>query len=146
METLNLKQATEKIEAILLTRRRKFMHIILDLQETIITLSTAVKYIGVWLYTKMTFAEHVNGVIIKAEKTTTTLANLIPNVRGPRSSKRRILSSVAHSQHKQYTSMTHNNPKQETGWEIYQNAKNNGVCSAKRCLWRLHALSQECPL
>ncbi|KAJ8934965.1 hypothetical protein NQ314_013081 [Rhamnusium bicolor] len=61
----------------------------------ILTPSKAVKYLGIWLDTKLTFAEHVQKVKQKVERTTT--ASPMPNIGGPRASKRRLLSSVIHS-------------------------------------------------
>lgn len=98
MDNLSLELAPQKTEAVLLTKRRKLTPITFNLKGTTIALSKAVKYLGVWLDTKLSFVEHVNQTIIKVEKTTTALANLMPNIGGPRASKRKILSSVAHSQ------------------------------------------------
>ena len=58
----------------------------------------ALTYLGVWLDTKLTFREHVNRTVAKIEKTVTALSSLMPNIGGARSSKRKVLSSVAHSQ------------------------------------------------
>ncbi|XP_057652399.1 uncharacterized protein LOC130891589 [Diorhabda carinulata] len=58
----------------------------------------AVKYLGVWLDTKLSFKQHIEKTIEKAEKTLSALANIMPNIGGPRASKRKILSSVVHSQ------------------------------------------------
>lgn len=98
MENLGLKLAPDKTEAVLLTKRRKIRPIELNIQETSISLSKALKYLGVWFDTKMTFGVHVNEVVLKVEKTVAALTKLMPNIGGPRSSKRKILSSVAHSQ------------------------------------------------
>ncbi|KAJ8953124.1 hypothetical protein NQ317_001069 [Molorchus minor] len=47
---------------------------------------------------KLVFAEHINKTVEKAEKTLTALSILMPNIGGPRASKRRLISSVMHSQ------------------------------------------------
>lgn len=98
MERLKLKLAPEKTEAVMFTKRRNVRPVRFELQGTNFGLSKSVKYLGVWLDSKLTFAEHVNQTITKAEKTIKALTNLMPNIGGPRSSKRKILSSVAHSQ------------------------------------------------
>ncbi|KAJ8980699.1 hypothetical protein NQ317_007920 [Molorchus minor] len=62
--------------------------------------------LGVWLDSKLVFAEHINKTVEKAEKTLTDLfilmpnrgSILMPNIGGPRASKRRLISSVMHSQ------------------------------------------------
>lgn len=98
MERKQLKLAPEKTEAVLLTTKRKLSRIHFNIQSTVVVPSKAVKYLGVWLDSKLTYAEHINKTIQKAEKTLTALARLMPNIGGPRAAKRRILASVAHSQ------------------------------------------------
>jgi len=93
-----LQLAPEKTEAILLTTKRKIQPIAFNVRGTIIGLSKAIKYLGVWLDTKLTFAEHVNQIVQKAGKTTTALMSLMPNIGGPRASRRKLLASVVHSQ------------------------------------------------
>lgn len=98
IENLKLKLAPEKTEAVLLTKRRKLAPMTFILQGKTIILSQSIKYLGVWLDTKLTFCEHVKQAVMKAEKTISALTKLLPNIGGPRSSKRKVLSSVAHSQ------------------------------------------------
>lgn len=61
-------------------------------------LNKAITYLGVWLDTKLTFAEHINKTPEKAEKTSSALICLMSNIVGPRSSKRKLLASVVHGQ------------------------------------------------
>lgn len=98
MEERGLRLAPEKTEAVLLTTRRKVGPICFDVQKVQIIPSKAIKYLGVWLDMKLTFAEHTKRTVQKAEKTMTALLTLMPNIGGPRPSKRRILASVVHSQ------------------------------------------------
>lgn len=98
MEEMGLTLAPEKTEAVLLTTRRNVSPISFRLQHVNISLSSAIKYLGIWLDTKLTFAEQVNRVTKKADKTAAALSRLMPNIGGPGSSKRRLLSSVVHSQ------------------------------------------------
>lgn len=58
--------------------------------------SKALKYLGVWLDTKLTFEEHLSKSSAKADRTVTELYSLSLKIKGPRSSKRR--TSVVHSQ------------------------------------------------
>ncbi|KAG5896937.1 hypothetical protein JTB14_030490 [Gonioctena quinquepunctata] len=58
----------------------------------------AVSYLGVWLDTKLTFAEPINRTAIKIGKTVAALSRLTPNVGGQRSSERMILLSMSHAQ------------------------------------------------
>lgn len=98
MNSRKLELAPEKTEAVLLTTRRKIQPIKFTVEGVTVSVSPAIKYLGVWLDTKLTFAEHVKKITEKAEKTTVALSSLMPNIGGPRSSKRRMISSVIHSQ------------------------------------------------
>lgn len=93
-----LQLAPEKTEAVLLTTKRKISAIQFNVLGTELSPTTAIKYLGVWLDTKLTFAEHINRTVQKAEKTMTAILSLMPNIGGPRASKRRILISVVQSQ------------------------------------------------
>ncbi|XP_060516767.1 uncharacterized protein LOC132696115 [Cylas formicarius] len=98
LEQRRLALAPEKTKAVLLTKKRKIGHVVFNVMGSEIGLSDAVKYLGVWLDRKLSFAEHVKRTVQKAEKTTSALLCLMPNIGGPRSSKRRLLASVVHSQ------------------------------------------------
>lgn len=93
-----LELAPQKTEAALLTKRRKISKVTFEVEGVNIEPSNAVKYLGVWLDTKLTFACQVKKSIEKVEQTITDLSRLLPNLRGPSSSKRQLYSSVVHSQ------------------------------------------------
>lgn len=92
-----LELAPSKSEAVILTRKRKIKEIRFEVKGEPITPVGAIKYLGVWLDTKMSFKEHIRRVSEKVGKTTSALARLMPNIDGPKASKRRILISVVHS-------------------------------------------------
>lgn len=94
MEDNRLTVALYKTEAVLLTKKRKISPVNFYIQGAVIHPSKSLKYLGVWLDTKLNFSDHINKMITKAEKTLTALALLIPNVGGARASKRRVLASV----------------------------------------------------
>lgn len=98
MKEHDLQLAPHKTEAVLLTTKRKIAPIFFNVLGIDIAPSKAIKYLGVWLDTKLTFGEHISRLVVKAEKTVAALSNLMPKIRGPRASKRRILASVIHSQ------------------------------------------------
>ncbi|KAJ8932822.1 hypothetical protein NQ314_014407 [Rhamnusium bicolor] len=56
-----------------------------------------IKYLGVWMDKNMTFNEHITRMANRAGETVAALGRLMPNVGGPKASKRRTMSSVAHS-------------------------------------------------
>lgn len=98
MEKRKLQAVPEKTEAVIFTTRRKTEPIFFTMYNKQVFPTTAIKYLGVWLDNKMTFKTHIDKVIKKAEKSLTALTSLMPNVGGPRSSKRKVLASVIHSQ------------------------------------------------
>lgn len=93
-----LELAPQKTEAVLLSKRRKISRVFFDVEGVTVEPSNAVRYLGVWLDTKLTFACHVKKTIEKSEKTITALSRILPNVGGPSSSKRQLYCSVVHSQ------------------------------------------------
>ncbi|XP_033225991.1 uncharacterized protein LOC117178675 [Belonocnema kinseyi] len=98
LRTRTLILVPEKTEAVILTRKRKVGLINFQLQDIVIRPSEAIKYLGVWLDTKGTYSEHLDRTVEKAEKNMTALTGLMPNIGGPRPSKRHILVSVVQSQ------------------------------------------------
>lgn len=97
MKTRHLELAPQKTEAVILTRKRKMTPMQFLLNGTVIKPVPAIRYLGVWLDSKLNFGAHVNKIIEKTSKTVTALARIMPNLSGPRASKRKVLSSVVHS-------------------------------------------------
>lgn len=93
-----LELAPLKTQAVLLTKKRKIPTISFDLLGNIIRPKGSIKYLGIWLDSKLTFSEHVNKTVEKAQRTVTALSTIMPNVGGPRASKRKLLNSVVISQ------------------------------------------------
>lgn len=97
METKRLKLAPEKTECILLRCKRKPPAVKINVLGTEISPKSSIKYLGVWIDQNCGFKQHIQQTAIKVEKTITALSSVMPNIGGPSSSKRRMLSSVAHS-------------------------------------------------
>lgn len=93
-----LDLAPHKTEAVLLTKRRKIPDLTFNLLGNTITPKGSIKYLGIWLDSKLTYTVHVNRIIEKAQRTVTALSMIMPNVGGPRATKRKVLSCVVHSQ------------------------------------------------
>lgn len=93
-----LELAPQKTESVLLTKKRKLDTISFELLGNKVEPQSAIKYLGIWLDPKLAFHEHVRKAIEKADRTVSALSKLMPNVGGPRASKRRLLASVIHSQ------------------------------------------------
>jgi len=63
-----------------------------------ITMSKQLRYLGVILDQRLTFAKHVNTVAKKASGSAYALARLMSNISGPSQWKRKLLCSVVESQ------------------------------------------------
>lgn len=98
MENRRLQTVPEKTEALIITTKRKIEPIVFNMYGSMVTPTSAIKYLGVWLDSKLKYDTHIDNVIKKAEKSLSALTSLMPNVGGPRSSKRKVLASVIHSQ------------------------------------------------
>lgn len=93
-----LELAAAKTEAILVTDRRVFDMPKMRLRNNIVTFSRSLRYLGVQIDSKLKFKEHVEIVRDKALRTARNLARIMPNIRGPKDSTRRLINSVVHSQ------------------------------------------------
>lgn len=98
MRSRGLELAHQKSEAIILSRRRAFVPPQLTVGGHPIPLRDRLRYLGVILDKRLTFAAHVETVAGKAARSATALARLMPNVGGPVQWKRRLLNSVVESQ------------------------------------------------
>ena len=93
-----LELATSKTEIVVLTRQRSFPRPMrLDVNRCSLKATNTVKYIGVNIDAKLTYWNHISQAGDKAAKSVAALSRLMPNVAGPRASKRRLLMEVAHS-------------------------------------------------
>lgn len=90
--------AAEKTEALLVTKRKKFVYPTLKIGDTVIDWKKEIKYLGIYLASNLSFDSHLSKVADKASRTCACLSRLMPNRDGPVSSKQRLLASVIHSQ------------------------------------------------
>ncbi|KAL4082363.1 hypothetical protein QTP88_030019 [Uroleucon formosanum] len=98
MRSRGLELAHQKSEAVILSRRRAFVPPQLTVGGHPIPLRGSLRYLGVILDKRLTFAAHVETVAGKAARSATALARLMPNIGGPVQWKRRLLTSVVDSQ------------------------------------------------
>lgn len=120
-----LSLALEKTQAVLLTKRTKLKPVHFNLLGTRIVSGRSLKYLGVWLHSKLTFSIHGHRTIEKAEKTMSALSRLMPTITGPSESKRKTLACVMQSQ------ILYAAP-------VWNNATNNKALTRK--LTRVHRL------
>lgn len=92
-----LTLATEKTELLLLTRRQINTEVMFRVNNQDICTKTEVKYLGIYLDTKMSFWEQIKRSSEKASKAVCNLSRLMSNVSGPMAGKRRLLMSVTNS-------------------------------------------------
>lgn len=97
MSSVGLKLADHKTEAVLFTSRKLRETITLDVGDCTITSQPFIRYLGVMLDSRLSFKQHAEHATAKARKVATTLARLMPNMGGPRQSRRRLLASVSRS-------------------------------------------------
>ena len=92
-----LELAVHKTEAIFFTRKRALGPPRLTLHGFEVPYVDSLRYLGVWLDSKLTFAEHIRRTTAKASQTSEQLARLMPNMRGPKTARRKLLLKVVQS-------------------------------------------------
>lgn len=97
MDTMNLQLAKHKTEAVLITSRKVMETIKLKVGEQESTSQPYIRYLGVMLDARLNFKQQVEHVTAKASVVRASLARLMPNVGGPKQSRRLLLSSVVTS-------------------------------------------------
>ena len=93
----SLELDTQKSEIVLLTRKRINTIVPVNIADVTIERKTSVKYLGIWLDNKLSFAEHIRQACEKASRVAATLSWLMANVGGPKPSRLRLLMPVIHS-------------------------------------------------
>ncbi|CAH1982711.1 unnamed protein product [Acanthoscelides obtectus] len=93
----SMSLAPEKTEAVIITKKMRLQQIsfLVDGQE--VRPGKALLYLGEWIDGRLTFGEHISRTATKAAKLVALLSRLMPNIGGPRASKRATLGSVAYS-------------------------------------------------
>lgn len=97
MKAKGLKMAVEESEAVVLIGRRKIHNMQFPIGNEVINTRERVRYLEVVLDRNMRMASHVQYVKQKAAKLTSDLARLMLNMRGPKSSKRKLYVSATMS-------------------------------------------------
>ncbi|KAL4082654.1 hypothetical protein QTP88_029715 [Uroleucon formosanum] len=92
-----LQLAPEKTECIVLTKKHSYRPPDIAVDGCAIPIKQAMRYLGVYLDTRMSFVEHARRVAVGAKAAAAALGRLMPNVGGPSQSKRQLLMSVVHS-------------------------------------------------
>lgn len=97
MNSVNLQLAQHKTEAVLITSRKRAETITLEVGDHEITSQPFIRYLGIMLDARLNFKQQVEHVSLKASVVRASLSRLMPNVGGPKYSRRMLLSSVVTS-------------------------------------------------
>lgn len=94
LQQRGLELAPSKTEAVIFSRRRRFEVPPLRLLGTDVPYSKSMRYLGVQLDHKLRFTEHVTLAAERASRVGAQLGRLMPNIGGPKSSRRKLLHEV----------------------------------------------------
>lgn len=97
IEDLDLQIAVEKTEAVLFTGRYKYAIPEIRLCGTPIKIADQMTYLGVVIDRSCLFKAYIQNATQKAQQVGARLARLMPNVGGPRETRRRLLTLVVNS-------------------------------------------------
>lgn len=97
MTAHGLKMVPEKTEALLTVGRRKTSELKFSVENKTIIPQATITSLGITLDKYVNFKVHLQKAAEKASRMQTALQRLMPNVKGARASKRKVLSAVTHS-------------------------------------------------
>jgi len=95
---LGLRVATQKTEAVCFAGRRRRNRVpVLDINGACIETAPSMKYLGVIVDRRLTFKDHFEYMAEKANRVSRNLCRILPNLRGPRETKRKLFANVVNS-------------------------------------------------
>lgn len=97
MKEHELTLAPAKTEAVIVKGGRRREHVTFNLDRVTIIPKRFIRYLGVIIDEKRNFGEHIRMTTSKAEKRVAALSRILPNVGGPKSSKRAVLCGALHN-------------------------------------------------
>ena len=97
LENAGLQLAEHKTEVVLITKRRKCTSMKIKVGTQTIYSKPALKYLGVMIDQRLNFRLHVEGAATKAYNIGALVARMLPNIGGPRPSRRLLISRVVSS-------------------------------------------------
>lgn len=97
LKSMKLTLATHKTEMVLVSARKQSETAVISLSNYVLHSKRALKYLGVMVDDKLTFKAHIEYVADKAARKISALSRMLPNIGGPRSSKRQLLARVVSS-------------------------------------------------
>lgn len=97
MKNAGLELAEHKTEMVLVTSRRKLENIKVRVGGCEVVSKPYLKYLGVIIDARLNFRAHMEYTSQKASKVRMAIERMMPNIGGPRQSKRKIVSTVVSS-------------------------------------------------
>lgn len=92
-----LSLAEQKTEAVLISSRKRMEAVSIIVGNTTVRSRPSLKYLGLVLDYRLSFKDHMSHVARKATVACTALVRIMPNTRGPKQLRRRLLTSVVQS-------------------------------------------------
>lgn len=92
--SMGLTLAEHKTEAVLITSRKIEEFLTIKVGECRITTKKQLKYLGVMIDNRLTFKAHLEYVAEKAISATASLCRILPNTRGPKYLRRKVITGV----------------------------------------------------
>lgn len=97
LDRAGLELAEHKTEAVLISSRKKLEVAKVKVGRSTICSKRVIKYLGVMLDARLSFNEHITYTCEKAANATSALSRMMPNIGGPRQSRRMVISRVVTS-------------------------------------------------
>lgn len=97
LELVGLRLAEHKTETVLITSRKKIEYMRIQVGEQSISSQNSLKYLGVVIDNRLNFKAHIEYVSKKAANIQAALSRILPNIGGPKSSRRALLANVTSS-------------------------------------------------
>ena len=93
MSQNSLELAHQKTEAVILRGKRDRTKVVFNLVGVVVVPAKNVKYLGIWIDSKMTYGEHVKKSVETANNVTAALSGVLLNVGGPGYWKKNIYTT-----------------------------------------------------
>lgn len=97
MRSADLSLAEHKTEALLVSSRKKMETITIRVGDHDIQSVPNIRYLGVVLDARLNYKEHIASVSRKASAVQGALSRIMPNIGGPRQTRKRLLATVVSS-------------------------------------------------